>query len=584
MRGLIGGIAAGAVTAVLGAAAVSVLAPLPTPMAPRVVPEVGPEAGPEAGSVAEVGAQDAGAVAAVDAPPAEGTAPAIGTIPEGSEFDSAGSVRAPQLGQPVGAPVATGVAPPVSLPESTEPEPAMAGTTPPARPEAAAEVAAPQAAPEAAQAALDATPEPEAPVPVPPPGEVETPALAPAAPEGAGTDLPVAAAAPGGPEPRVPAGTAPATLTPETAVPEAAPARTAPAETAEPGGEAREAGDRIAVLPAEPGPTGAGTAAPDLPRVIPPPSTPDSGPEIVLLPDGSPVSPGTPDLPRVFRPDGQSAPQLSGAPVPGFADASGVRVNRLPTIGAPDPTAPTASGEGGAITAPDATAEAPPLRRYASAFAAPAETALLSVVLVDVGTAAGGLDPVTLKTLGLPVTVALDPGQADVAARAAEYRAAGLEVAILAQPLPAGATPADLEVALEAWHRAVPEAVALVEPGQPLIQNNRGLAQQLTKALAREGLGLITQDQGLNAAAQIAGAEGLPEAEVWRVIDGGREDAPVVERMLGRAGFEASRDGRLVVMLTSWPQSVAGLVAWAAGAPRGVTLAPVTAQMQDGAF
>ncbi|MBD3786413.1 MAG: divergent polysaccharide deacetylase family protein [Sphingomonadales bacterium] len=351
-----------------------------------------------------------------------------------------------------------------------------------------------------------------------------------------------------------------------------------------PGSDAAPA-DRVAAFPAEPGPTGTGTAAPDLPRVIPPPGTPDSGAEIVLLPDGSPVSPVAPELPRVFRPDGQSAPQLSGAPVPGFTDASGVRVNRLPSITPADPTAPAASGEGGAITAPDSAAtEAPPLRRFASAFAAPTETALLSVVIYDAGTAAGGLDPVTLKTLGLPVTIALDPGQADAATRAAEYRAAGLEVAILAQPLPAGATPADLEVALEAWHRALPEAVALVEPAQPLIQNNRALAQHLTKALAREGLGLITQDQGLNAAAQIAGAEGLPGAEVWRVLDTGREDAPVVERMLGRAGFEASRDGRLVVMLTSWPQSVAGLVAWAAGAPRGVTLAPVTAQMQDGAF
>ncbi|MBD3787958.1 MAG: hypothetical protein IE922_13500, partial [Sphingomonadales bacterium] len=107
MRGLIGGIAAGAVTAVLGFAAVSLLTPLPDPAAPGAVP-VGGAPGPGAAPGAAAGA----------APPAAGAAPAIAAIPAGSQFDSAGSIRAPELGQPASAPVAAGAAPPVSLPAS----------------------------------------------------------------------------------------------------------------------------------------------------------------------------------------------------------------------------------------------------------------------------------------------------------------------------------------------------------------------------------------------------------------------------------------------------------------------------------
>ena len=38
------------------------------------------------------------------------------------------------------------------------------------------------------------------------------------------------------------------------------------------------------------------------------------------------------------------------------------------------------------------------------------------------------------------------------------------------------------------------------------------------------------------------------------------------------------RDGRVIVMLSAWPESIAGLTTWAAGAQE-VTLAPVSAQM-----
>lgn len=553
MRGLIGGFGAGLLTAVLGFAAVSLIAPLPE--------RVAPEAGAASGAKAPV--------------KAVGASPAIADLPEAAQFDSAGAERAPQLAPPAGAPVAGGAAPVAPVTESEAPEPAMSGMTPPARPEAGAgagsEMAQP--APETAQAALAAPVEAEAPVPVPPPGEVETPALMPAEGEGAAPaeagEMPQESAAVTLPDPgasATPAETAPDT-TPQTDLP----AGTAPAAPAlAPPAEGGAAGLEVA------------TAQPDLPPVLVPETGDQAAPEIVLLPDGSPVPDAT--LPRVFRPDGTSTFKPSAAPGAGLPEVAGVRVNRLPTIGT-DPAAPAdgALPQADALL-PEGGADRPALRRYAAPFAGAEGLPRYAVVIVDEGEAAGGLDRTTLKTLGFPVTVAIDPERPDAAQAAAEYRAAGLEVAILARALPLGATAADLEVALEDWHRKLPEVIAVVEPARPLIQNNRPLAQQLVKILAREGLGLVTQRQGLNAAAQIAGSEGLPEAELWRVLDTARDDAPVIERTLSRAAFEAQREGQVAVMISSWPQSVAGLMSWAAAGEGKVALAPVSALMPEGKF
>lgn len=579
MRGLIGGFGAGLLTAVLGFAAVSLIAPLPE----RAATAPGPDA-----PVTKAPVTKAPGTKAV------GTSPAIADLPEGAEFDSAGAERAPKLAPPAGAPVAGGAAPAAPMPESATPEPAMSGMTPPARPEAGAGSEMAQPAPATAEVALAAPVEAEAPVPVPPPGEVETPALLPAegdgaAPAASGAMPQEGAAAvltdPGArgagaeaapettPKADRPATEAPATTETATDPATAAPALAPPAspELAQPA-EGGAAGTDVA------------TALPSLPPVLVPETSVEPAPEIVLLPDGSPVPDAT--LPRVFRPDGSTTFKPSATPGAGLPEVAGVRVNRLPTIGT-DPAAPA----DGALPQADALIpgagageDSPALRRYATPFTGAEGLPRYAVVIVDEGEAAGGLDRTTLKTLGFPVTVAIDPERPDAAQAAAEYRAAGLEVAILARGLPLGATAADLEVALEDWHRKLPEAIAVVEPARPLIQNNRPLAQQLVKILAREGLGLVTQRQGLNAAAQIAGSEGLPEAEIWRVLDTARDDAPVIERTLSRAAFEAQREGQVAVMISSWPQSVAGLMSWAAAGEGKVALAPVSALMPEGKF
>ncbi|SOC14579.1 divergent polysaccharide deacetylase family protein [Rhodobacter maris] len=313
------------------------------------------------------------------------------------------------------------------------------------------------------------------------------------------------------------------------------------------------------------------TVAPDLPPVA---ALPGPGQEITLMPDGALV-PASPALPGVIVPG-------TGR---GFDDAAGTRVNRLPQIGAAAQSGPATAGAGpkaasdeapaaAPSAAPMPAAEGPAIERFAAAYAEKPGKPWLTVLLRDVGPAAGGLDRETIKALGPWVTVVLDPARPDAAAAAADYRAAGFEVALLADPLPAGADPKDVEVALAAWRAAMPEALALVEPDPPVFQGVSLLRQQVERALADEGMVYVTRPAGMGA----AGA-GL-QSRIWRELDQRREKAPYITRTLARAAFEAGRDGAVVVMLSAWPESVAGLEDWRAGAASALNLAPLSATVE----
>lgn len=333
--------------------------------------------------------------------------------------------------------------------------------------------------------------------------------------------------------------------------------------------------------PAMPVPPGI-APAPSLPPAAPAPA-PGPGGEITLMPDGALVPPG-PARPRVIVP-GQGGPAEGGA---GFAAAEGTKVNRLPQVGsAPQgssvppsgaPVTPFGSDAAPPAAPPAPEASGPALTRFGAAFVEKPGKPYVTVLLVDVGTTAGGLDAQTIAALGSWVTVVLDPAAPGVTEAAATYRAAGLEVAMLAGSLPAGAQAQDLEVALAAWQRAVPQAVALVEPETPVLQGKAPLLAQAEKALAAEGMAYVTQPGGIGARA----TKDVPRAGIFRVLDTRRDKAAVISRTLGRAGFEAARDGATVVMLSAWPESVAGLTAWAAEEGANYNLAPLSALIGAG--
>lgn len=555
-RGILSGLGLGGLVSVLVLAAMSLMVPPPpapslssqptraASPAPLPTPAASASASDDSATADSLPAVDHGAIAPANTPETADVTPGIVEIPAGSEFARGAGDLAPTRPEGETAPIATQA--PGVLPAESEPAPAMADTTPSARPEAPAPGPVLSPPPGADPATVANLPEAESPVPVPPPGEVETPMLAPVTDQVTQPEAPANAPkteAMAGLAPEVPAAKPDATL-PGTALPDA--------DT--PDGGTPEIGAQ-----------GAGMPETDMPETDMP--LPEMPQEDLPVPD-APVAPGRGDaaLPPVFSTDAPESPFGVAGARSGFANAPGIKVNRLPNL-----------ANQNAEPAPEPAPILPPIRAYSQPFDAPEDQPLFSVLLVDPGTEAGGLDRATLKTIDFPVTIAIDPTRADAAEAAADFRAAGFEVAILASGLPAGATVKDLEVSVEAWRRVIPEAVAVVEPDSSVYRGDRQMAQQLVGILAREGIGLIAQGKGLNPGWQQAEKADLPRARVWRVLDGGRDKAPVIKRTLERAEFEAARGQSVVVMLHAWPESVAGLIGWQPEKNARLVLAPVSA-------
>jgi hypothetical protein len=316
---------------------------------------------------------------------------------------------------------------------------------------------------------------------------------------------------------------------------------------------------------------------PDTTPAAPPPAAPEAAADAPAGAPSAETAEGTPDpsLPPVIVTDAPEPPQgIADAPRPGFRGAAGVKVNRLPRIGeavpAPEETLPPDlpvldPDRGGAIA------------RHAAAFDNPDKLPLLSILLVDLGEEAGGLDAATVATIAAPVTIAIDPTRPDAADRARTYRAAGFEVAILAESLPPRATAADLEVLYQAYRAALPEAVALLGRSDAPFQTNRAAAEHVVQMLAPDGLALVTYARGLNPTTQFATEAALPHAEIFRVVDADGAGSETVRRALDRAAFEAVQSGRVTVLASSRPESVTALFAWAAEGDKGVAVAPVSA-------
>lgn len=150
--------------------------------------------------------------------------------------------------------------------------------------------------------------------------------------------------------------------------------------------------------------------------------------------------------------------------------------------------------------------------------------------------------------------------------------------------IPAGAGPGDLEQSFQVLSARLPEAVAVIDPDGRAFQNNRPLATQIVPILAEQGRGLVTFEQGLNAADQVARREGLAAAMIFRSIDGEGEGggSAVIRRYLDRAAFKAAQEGRVIVVGTLRPETVAGVLEWAVeGRASTVALAPISAMLQN---
>lgn len=412
------------------------------------------------------------------------------------------------------------------------------------------------------------------------------------APEAAPETLPEAAETQAQPatEPSEPladgAAEAPVTLAPPEAVSPASP--DAPALTAPPGDAAPEAPVPPQPAPAAPALPAPGSEAPvadssadaapaglpgpvvsEIPANLP--ETTDAAPaeEASELPAasqgealaGSSPAAGAGTAPRLIRPNAGLNP-----------DVEGVRQDRLPRIG----DAP-AGEEAPADLVPVVDA----LKHYARSFANPLSRPPFAVLLLDDGSMPEG-DLDALAGSPLPLTLVIDPAREDAADRAAVWRSAGQEVALLARDIPAAAQPADGEIAVEAMTRAVPEALALVvPPGGGALQADRTAAAAVMPALHSRGFGLVTWDQGLNAGDQVARREGLPAVTIYRDLNGNDETGPVIGRYLDRAAFKAQQDGRAVVFGRLDAVTAATLLEWSLTArAASLALAPLSAVLE----
>jgi uncharacterized protein len=305
------------------------------------------------------------------------------------------------------------------------------------------------------------------------------------------------------------------------------------------------------------------------------PSDPDALPQVIAdttpVQDQPPPPPVKSSKPRILTEDAplEDAVTATLAPAKPLGDAvDGVVTGRLPRI-----------GDSAAAATDSADVTSPPLTEFAQVFENPDQKPLFSIVLIDTG--GPDVDRKALATLPFAVSFALDPLAENVQTYADIYRAGGKEVLMLATGIPDGATAADLEVSLAALSDALPQAVAVMEQPVPVFQDDRPLATQIVPILAAQGRGLVTWDQGLNAADQVALREGLPSATAFRSLDGEDEGEDQIRRYLDRAAFRAAQDGHVVVVGTTRAQTVQAVTDWSIeGRSESVALAPISAVLK----
>lgn len=287
--------------------------------------------------------------------------------------------------------------------------------------------------------------------------------------------------------------------------------------------------------------------------------------------------PGVAELPEADS----DAPSVSTfRPAPGLGNkVDGVVVRRLPRIGDTPGTEMDRQAETTEAGSGADPGDPRPIARFAASFDNPEKKPALAVVLIDNGQ--DGLDRAALAALPLPVTIALDPLDPATPERGASYRAAGKEVVMLATGVFEGAQASDIEVAFQTMDQGLPEAVAVMDLPQPLFQQRRPLASLVVPVVGAQGRGLLTWDQGLNAADQVARREDVPAAVVFRDLGSAGTDRASVRRILDRAVFKAGQDGRATVAGEASAETIAALLEWTVeGRGATVALAPLTAVLQ----
>ncbi len=211
---------------------------------------------------------------------------------------------------------------------------------------------------------------------------------------------------------------------------------------------------------------------------------------------------------------------------------------------------------------------------------------LFSIVLMDSG--GGSVPRDALMKMPFPLTIALPADLKNVTTISQKYRDAGIEVLALSprdvrMSLSGGLKQEQVDEVIAKIFAQLPQAVGLVDRPEGDLQRDRQLVKAVVNRFKTTGHGLITFERGLNPVPRQAAQAGVYAGQVYKVLDRKTQGASVIKRFLDRAGQLARRDGKIVMMANSDPETVAVLVNWAlSNKARGLALAPVSAVLRAG--
>ncbi|MBU2941695.1 divergent polysaccharide deacetylase family protein [Shimia thalassica] len=240
---------------------------------------------------------------------------------------------------------------------------------------------------------------------------------------------------------------------------------------------------------------------------------------------------------------------------------------------------PTVSDAGEGADAVEEMAKTRPFDVNAEPFEADPGKPVMSIVLIDDGTA--NIDVQALGSFPYPLSFAVNTLAPDVADRVAQYRGMGFEVLAMID-LPAGAAAGDVEVALDAHLSAIPEAVGVLEGVADGLQGSKVVSDQTRAVLLGSGHGLVMFPKGLNTAQKLASRDGVPAATVFRDFDGKGQNATVIRRFLDQAAFKAGQEGGVIMVGRVRDETVSALLLWGLqDRANTVSLAPVSTLLRQ---
>jgi polysaccharide deacetylase 2 family uncharacterized protein YibQ len=310
-------------------------------------------------------------------------------------------------------------------------------------------------------------------------------------------------------------------------------------------------------------------AAPDAPE-----ASADTAPAITNIPR---PEVGTQREPAVIveipEDEAPARPEASALP------KGGETVEVTPRIGTPATRLTDDDALEGGAAPVEEMADLPPLQKYAVPFANPDNKPLMSIILLDRGDTALGVE--ALSAFPYPLSFAVDVTSPEALARMETYRAAGFEVLALSD-IPVGATAADTETLLRAGLRELPEVVAVMEGDDTGLQSDKAVSDQVSAVLQESGHGAVFFAKGLNTAQKLARKNGVASASVFRDFDGNGQSATVMRRFLDQAAFKARQQPEGVVMVGRLqPETISALLLWGLqDRASRVALAPVSALLR----